>query len=91
MAGQLIMGRGGRATPISRPRSFLLTSLPRERDSAISWGLVGVQETQTPRGWARFCPPARRPPCCLLPSLTMEGAGCRRRARWAGDGEGQKF
>lgn len=50
MAGRSIAGRGGRATPIRRPRFFLLTSLPRERDAALSWGLVSVQETQTPWG-----------------------------------------
>ena len=33
-----------------------------------------------PWGWARGCP--------SLPSLTLEGAGFLRRARWAGGGEG---
>ena len=38
-----------------------------------------------PWGWARGCPSL---PCCLLPSLTLEGPGFLRRARWAGGGEG---
>lgn len=85
--GGSAMGGEGRATPIRKSAVLPLASR-LERWVQISLRLVSVQETQTAPGAGLGLFP-HCPPCCLLPFLTLDGAGFLQRGQvgWGGEGD----